>query len=158
MLDAPTDRTGVTSAALPRARQYDAEEGPERRSVAGPFRPWLIASYVINVLPLKTKVKHGVPCSPSRNRPFELEITFCVRGVMTPPCGVPCFARLHFSRLLPPFPGVLSFSTTGVCSHIRISFSTDRSATRYRTQACNLSCGIESKYPFMSARYTASYA
>src|SRR5205809_1917605 len=84
MLDAPTDRTGVTSAALPRARQYDAEEGPERRSVAGPFRPWLIASYVINVLPLKTKVKHGVPCSPCRNRPFELEITFCVRGVLSP--------------------------------------------------------------------------
>ncbi|MGA7313980.1 MAG: group II intron maturase-specific domain-containing protein, partial [Silvibacterium sp.] len=42
------------------------------------------ASYAINILPLKTKIKHGVPCSPSRHYPFELKITFCVRGVASP--------------------------------------------------------------------------
>src|SRR6266699_6610537 len=40
--------------------------------------------YVIYILPLKTEVKHRVPCSPARDCPFELEITFCVRGVLSP--------------------------------------------------------------------------
>ena len=54
--------------------------GHERRSAAEPFPLWSNASYAINILPLKTKVKHRVPCSPTRDCPFELEITFCVRG------------------------------------------------------------------------------
>src|SRR6266699_3437592 len=40
--------------------------------------------YVIYILPLKAEVKHRVPCSPARDCPFELEITFCVRGVASP--------------------------------------------------------------------------
>jgi hypothetical protein len=45
--------------------------------------------YVINILRLKAKIKDGVLRSPVRDYAFELEITFCVRGVATPPCGVP---------------------------------------------------------------------
>src|SRR5271165_4137136 len=108
MLDAPKDRTRVTSVALPLARPYDAEEVPERRSAAEPFRPWLSASYVINVLPLKAEIKHRVSGSPPRNCSFELEITFCVRGVTTEPCGVP------FSR----FTKVPSGIHTGACNHL----------------------------------------
>src|ERR1700740_777984 len=85
MLDALIVLTCVTSAALPRAMQHDPEVGRKRRSDAGPFPPCSNASFVINILPLKTKIKHRVPCSPSRHCPFELEITFCVRGVMLPP-------------------------------------------------------------------------
>jgi Reverse transcriptase (RNA-dependent DNA polymerase)/Group II intron, maturase-specific domain len=64
--------------------QHDPEVGRKRRSDAGPFPPCSNAPYVINILPLKTKIKHRVPCSPSRHCPFELEITFCVRGVLSP--------------------------------------------------------------------------
>src|SRR3989475_2116475 len=84
MLDALTDRTRVTTAGLLRVKQHDAGVGHERRSAAEPFPLWLSASYVIHILPLKTEVKHRVPCSPARDCPFELEITFCVRGVLSP--------------------------------------------------------------------------
>src|SRR6202165_3293401 len=84
MLDALTDRTRVTSAVPLRVRQHDAGVGHERRSAAEPFPLWSSASSVINILPLKAKVKHRVPCSPIRDCPFELEITFCVRGVISP--------------------------------------------------------------------------
>src|SRR6202521_6396431 len=84
MLDALTDRTRVTSAVPLRAKQHDAGVGHERRSAAEPFPLWSSAPYVINILPLKAKVKHRVPCSPTRDCPFELKITFCVRGVISP--------------------------------------------------------------------------
>src|ERR1700680_4444989 len=84
MLDALTDRTRVTSAAPLRAKQHDAGVGHERRSAAEPFPLWSNASFVINILLLKAKVKHRVPGSPTRDCPFELEITFCVRGVISP--------------------------------------------------------------------------
>src|ERR1700736_1926859 len=84
MLDAPTDRTRGTSAVPLRAKQHDAGIGHERRSAAEPFPLWSNASSVINILPLKAKVKHRVPCSPTRDCPFELEITFCVRGAISP--------------------------------------------------------------------------
>ena len=68
-------------------------------------------------------------------------------GDATPPCGVPLAER--FTPVPPP---LAPFgSTTGASSHIRISFSTDRSAIRARTQAIRFECGIESKYPFRSA-------
>src|SRR6266699_259611 len=84
MLGALTDRTRVTSAVPLGAKQHDAGVGHERSSAAEPFPLWSSASSVINILPLKAKVKHRVPCSPTRDCPFELEITFCVRGVVSP--------------------------------------------------------------------------
>src|SRR2546427_9921408 len=84
MLDALTDRTRVTSAVPLRVKQHDAGVGHERRSAAEPSPLWSNASPVINVLPLKAKVKHCVPCSPLRDCPFELEITFCVTGEISP--------------------------------------------------------------------------
>jgi hypothetical protein len=36
------------------------------------------------VLPLKAKIKQRVPGSPNHNYSFKLEITFCVRGVVSP--------------------------------------------------------------------------
>ena len=64
--------------------QPDAGAERKQRSSVEPFPPWSSASYAINVLPLKAKIKHWVPGSPSRHSPFELEITFCVRGVVSP--------------------------------------------------------------------------
>src|ERR1700746_2764909 len=84
MLDALTDRIRVTSAAPLRVKQHDAGAGHERRSPAEPFPLWSNVSSVITILPLKAEVKYRVPCSPTRDCPFELEITFCVRGVITP--------------------------------------------------------------------------
>ena len=84
MLDALTDRTRVTSAVPLRVKQHDAGVGHEQRSAAEPFPLWSNASSVINVLPLKAEVKPRIPCSPIPDCPFELEITFCVRGVASP--------------------------------------------------------------------------
>ena len=84
MLDALTDRTRVTSAALPRAMQHGVGAGQERHSAAEPSPLWSSAPYVINILLLKAKVKHGVLCSPARHYAFELKVTFCVRGVISP--------------------------------------------------------------------------
>jgi RNA-directed DNA polymerase len=41
-------------------------------------------SLAINILLLKAAIKHRVPGSPTRYYPFKLEITFCVRGVISP--------------------------------------------------------------------------
>ncbi|HWO40023.1 MAG TPA: reverse transcriptase domain-containing protein, partial [Candidatus Acidoferrum sp.] len=74
----------MTTAALLREAQLDAGADHEQRLAAEPFPLWSNASYAINVLPLKTEIKHGVSASPSRNCSFKLEITFCVRGVISP--------------------------------------------------------------------------
>src|SRR5215472_12388429 len=47
----------LTIAELPRDAQLDVGEDHERRSAAEPFPLWSNASFAINVLPLKTKVK-----------------------------------------------------------------------------------------------------
>src|ERR1700730_4571360 len=84
MLDALTNRTRVTAAALLRAARLGAGANHERRSAAELFPLWSNASCAINILPLKTKIKQRVPRLPSRNCSFKLEITFCVRGVASP--------------------------------------------------------------------------
>src|SRR5579864_9510365 len=90
MLDAPIDRTRVTTAALPRSVQLGVEADHERRSAAELLPLWWNASSAINVssdikvLPLKTQINQRVPGSPSRHYLFKLEITFCVRGVLSP--------------------------------------------------------------------------
>jgi RNA-directed DNA polymerase len=55
-----------------------------RHSVASPCPLWLIEPSVINILPLKAKVKHQVTSSPPLHYPQKFEITFCVRGVISP--------------------------------------------------------------------------
>src|SRR5713226_9674332 len=84
MLDAPTDRTRLTTAVPLRAKQHDAGIGHERRSAAEPFLLWSNVSSVINILLLKAKVKHRVASSPTPHYPLKFEITFCVRGVISP--------------------------------------------------------------------------
>src|SRR6266568_3858579 len=98
MLDALTNRTGATSAVLLREAQHDAGVRHERHSSVEPSLLWLSAPCVISVLLLETKIKQGVPGSPSRNCPFELEITFCVRGVTSP--ALANFALDGLERLL----------------------------------------------------------
>ena len=46
--------------------------------------PWWTDSSAINILLLKAKVKHGESRLPTLHHTFELEITFCVRGVVSP--------------------------------------------------------------------------
>src|SRR6266849_10757630 len=89
MLDARTGRTRVTTAALPRATRHGAGAGREPRSTAEPCPLWSTESSVINILPLKTQVKYWRTSPPAGDHPFKLEVTFCVRGVTIPPCGVP---------------------------------------------------------------------
>jgi RNA-directed DNA polymerase len=90
MLDALINRTGVTTAALHRNAQLAAEADPERRSGVEPLPLWWSASsainvpFAINVLPLEAEIKHREPGSPIRYYSFKLEITFCVRGVVSP--------------------------------------------------------------------------
>src|SRR5437660_5861548 len=84
MLGALINRTRVTTDALLREAHLDAAAGHERHSAGEPSSLWSSAPCAINILPLKTKIKQRVPGSPSRNYSFELEITFCVRGVVSP--------------------------------------------------------------------------
>ena len=50
---------------------------------------------VTNILRLKAIVRHRVLCSPARDYAFELEVTFCVRGVVSP-----LLANLFLNRML----------------------------------------------------------
>src|SRR5712692_7659373 len=111
MLGALTSRTRVTTAALLRAAQLDAGANHERRSAPELFPLWSNANApcAITVLLFTTKIKQSVSFSPSRNCSFKLEITFCVRGVITAPCGVPSFVSDHWPS-----------SDTPAFSHFRI--------------------------------------
>src|SRR6267154_5184897 len=84
MLDARIGRTPVTDAAPPRATQYGARAGRERCSTAELCPLWSNEPSVINILPLKTQVKHWRTRPPACDHPFKLEVTFCVRGVISP--------------------------------------------------------------------------
>ena len=55
-----------------------------RHSVAAPCPLWWTVASAINVLPLKTQVKHWDTSSPTVHYPLKFEITFCVRGVLSP--------------------------------------------------------------------------
>ena len=48
------------------------------------FSALVIAPSAINILPLKSYIKNHVSSSPTLYGPFELKITFCVRGVISP--------------------------------------------------------------------------
>ena len=93
--------SGVPAGELRRRAPVDVAADHARRSNDEPFPLWLRApsatnvSFAINVLLLKTEIKQSVPGSPTRNYSFKLEITFCVRGVSTAPCGVPTFVSDH---------------------------------------------------------------
>jgi RNA-directed DNA polymerase len=76
-------RTRGKGAAWLRVMQPAARSVHEPRSASEPFPLCLSASCAINILPLKSQIKNRVSCSPPRHRPFELEITFCVRGVIS---------------------------------------------------------------------------
>src|SRR6266852_2999555 len=99
MLDARTGRTRVTTAALPRATRHGAGAGREPRSTAEPCPLWSTESSVINILPLKTQVKYWRTSPPAGDHTFNLEVTFCVRGVIAHPLGV----RLLLSYSVTPF-------------------------------------------------------
>ncbi len=63
---------------------YCAGARRKPRSTAEPCPLWSIVAFAINVLPLKAKVKHWGTTSPTPHYPLKLEITFCVRGVLSP--------------------------------------------------------------------------
>jgi RNA-directed DNA polymerase len=55
-----------------------------RHSAAEPCPLWWTVAFAINVLPLTTKIKHWGTTSPPPQHPLKLEITSCVRGVISP--------------------------------------------------------------------------
>src|ERR1035441_2849594 len=77
-------RTLATAAALPRATEYRAATWRTRRSAAEPCPLWSIAPCAINVLPLKAQVEDRETRSPTPHHTLKFEITFCVRGVLSP--------------------------------------------------------------------------
>ena len=121
-------RTRAIGAALPRATEYRAATRHKRRSAAEPCPLWSIGPFAINVLPLKAQVKHRVTRPPTPQYLFKLEITFCVRGVRGPPCGVPSTLGLSSP-----------FSITPAFRNARISFTSRLSSTRLAIRAISLS-------------------
>src|SRR4029077_7061873 len=77
------------------ARQSDSgfrHAGPPREQLLRrrhPLGSLSIASCDIIVLLLATQIKHKSG-TPIHDGPLKAEVTFCVQGVITPPCGVPC--------------------------------------------------------------------
>jgi hypothetical protein len=64
--------------------EYCAATWRTRRLAAEPCPLWSIGPFAINVLPLKAQVKDRVTRSPTPHHPLKFEITFCVRGVVSP--------------------------------------------------------------------------
>src|ERR1035438_7716510 len=64
--------------------EYRAATWRTRRLAAEPCPLWSIGPFAINVLPLKAQVKDRVTRSPTPHHPLKFEITFCVRGVISP--------------------------------------------------------------------------
>src|SRR3954451_25224258 len=84
MLGALTNRTPVTGDALPRAARLHAAAGHERHSFGELSPPWSSGPSAISILLFTTKVKQCIPFSPPCDCSYELKITFCVRGVISP--------------------------------------------------------------------------
>src|SRR4051794_48423 len=84
MLGALTNRTPMPGDALPRAARLHAAAGHERHSCGELSAPWLSAPFAINILRFTTEVKQCIPFSPPCDCSYELKITFCVRGVVSP--------------------------------------------------------------------------
>src|SRR5215831_1846786 len=84
MLAALTNRSPVTGDALPRAARLHAVAGHERHLFGELSRSWWSAPFAINILLSTTEIKQFIPFSPPCNCSYELKITFCVRGVVSP--------------------------------------------------------------------------
>src|SRR5262245_60096455 len=144
-----SDRPGVATtqtrvrAAVPRPQPRSADrEGDRRRSSGGLCGPSSLAPRDINIVLLTTQIKHWLLTPPS-DRTFKLEVTFWVRGVATPPCGVP---RVTFFPPLIRRCPLASVSSTAAFSHILIRRSIFPSLTRRATHVISSECGIVSKY------------
>src|SRR5437899_8795890 len=95
-LDAATDQNRATKPQpLPPcwspARATPAPPSPARLSAPGSIAP-----YDIIVLPFATQIKHKSG-TPIHDGPLKAEVTFCVQGVATPPCGVPRLRSIFFA-------------------------------------------------------------
>jgi hypothetical protein len=137
-----TNRTRVTTTVRLGEAQLDAGADHERRSVVEPSPFWSSVPYDISVLPLEATIKQWVSSSPSLNRSLELEITFCVRGVLGPPCGVPSSTGL-----------TSPFSITPDSRNARINLSILLSLTRRAIAAISLS-GLTRSKNFSKSRST----
>src|SRR5215813_7508156 len=84
MLAALTNRSPVTGDALLRAARLHAAAGHERHLFGEPSPPWWTAPFAINILIFTTEINQFIPFSPPGNCSYELKITFCVRGVVSP--------------------------------------------------------------------------
>src|SRR5215469_9464106 len=88
MLGVGTGEIGgsATPPLLPCRSHASANCAP--RSAARPSAHRLIAPCDISVLPFASQVKNRTG-PPPLDRTLKSEVTFCVQGVTTPPCGVP---------------------------------------------------------------------
>ena len=74
-----------------RPRSVAPGAGGQRLAV-GPCAPSSLEPRDVNIFLFTTQIKHwSVP--PARDHALKLKITFCVPGIITAPCGVPCVGR-----------------------------------------------------------------
>src|SRR6266849_1034464 len=86
-LGAGTNRTRATDSAPPRTAPCCARADDGLRSAAVSCPPWWTATWDIRILLLETQIKYGsIP--PARHHTLELEVRFCVRGVIHAPLVV----------------------------------------------------------------------
>src|SRR2546422_3864522 len=91
---AATTRTRPRAAVLHRPpRSVEPGAGGQRLAV-GPCAPSSLEPRDINIFLFTTQIKHRL-LTPARDHALKLKVTFCVRGVMTPPCGVPAIVARH---------------------------------------------------------------
>ena len=70
-------------AVRPRRPRSAGPRGDTRHLTGAPCPPSSLASRDINIVLLTAQIKHR-PQTPALDYPFELKVTFCVRGVISP--------------------------------------------------------------------------
>src|SRR5262245_22344183 len=137
-LAAATGRIRRQAVARPPPSRAAARASGTRHSPAAPSPPWWRETCDTTIVLFTTQIKHRLGM-PADDHTLKLEVTFCVRGVATPPCGVPRVA--FFPPLCRRFPRS-SVSSTGAFNHILIRCSILPSLTRRATLVSSADCGI----------------
>ncbi len=150
MLVAPRWQSRVTARRRhPRCTSHLQAAGA-RHSLVRISACWLSAPFDINILPYTSQVNHRAERPPPFDQPVELEVTFCVLGVITAPCGVPTVVAV-----------VTPSSITPALSHRRIKRRRRRSpmrCSRKRISHSWLTVSKENTTHYPSRGYSASGA
>src|SRR3954469_19442182 len=115
MLGVARVRNRATTPGLFPPCWFRAQAIDGQRSVARLSGCWWLAACDIYMLPLTSKIK-GETRTPTFYNSLKVEITFCVQGVLAPPCAVVLHPHGHAGPEIP-----LSRQRRPRCQPVRLS-------------------------------------